>query len=76
MKSAVRRRYLGVDLHHDSFVVCVRSGQGQHWQRWAMSEMASFVKQLGKGDAVAVEATGNTRWFCRQLEGRVGRWWW
>ena len=67
------KRYMGVDLHHDSFVVCVRSGKGQQWQRWAMSEIADFVKHLHQGDAVAVEATGNTRWFCRQMGKRVGR---
>jgi len=64
---------MGVDLHHDSFVVCVRSGKQQQWQGWAMSEMGDFVKHLGKQDAVAVEATGNTRWFCRQMGERVER---
>jgi transposase len=73
MKTNAARRYVGVDLHHDSFVVCVRRGGEQQWRRWEMEEIEEFVSGLGKGDAVAVEATGNTRWFCRQLAGHVGR---
>ena len=73
MRERSAGRYLGVDLHHDSFVVCVRSEKGQQWRRWKMEEIADFVSHLEPGDAVAVEATGNTRWFCRQLAERVGR---
>jgi transposase len=62
-----------VDLHHDSFVVCVRAGKSQQFQTWRMEQMTEFVSSLDGGDEVAVEATGNTRWFCAQLAGRVRR---
>ena len=71
--SSQGKRYVGVDLHHDSFVVCVRGGSGQQLRRWTMSAMAEFASSLRKDDALAVEATGNTRWFCAQVARAVGR---
>lgn len=66
-----RGRCLGVDLHHDSFLVCTREGDQQQFQRWKMEEMEVFVASLGRCDRLAVEATGNTRWFCQQIGDRV-----
>ena len=68
------KRYLGVDLHHDSCVVCIRSqGRVVEYRRWQLEQMTEFAATLKADDEVAVEATGNTRWFCRQLEGRIKR---
>lgn len=68
------KRYLGVDLHHDSCVVCIRSqGRVVEYRRWQLEQMTEFAAMLKADDEVAVEATGNTRWFCRQLEGRIKR---
>lgn len=66
-------RYLGVDLHHDSFVVCTREGGQQQFQHWKMEQIEEFVASLRRGDCVAVEATGNTRWFCQRIGERVQR---
>lgn len=68
------KRYLGVDLHHDSFVVCVRQQQRVvEFRSWRMEQMAEFLASLRAEDEVAVEATGNTRWFCSQLVNRAKR---
>lgn len=66
-------RYLGVDLHHDSFVVCTREGGQQQFQHWKMEQIEEFVASLRRGDCVAVEATGNTRWFCQRMGERAQR---
>jgi transposase len=66
-------RYLGVDLHQDSFVVCIRENGKQLFQRWRLEEMEQFAAGLQASDQLAVEATGNTRWFCQQIGRRVGR---
>lgn len=68
------KRYLGVDLHHDSFVICVRSqGQVVEYGSWQLEQMREFLASLRADDELAVEATGNSRWFCRQVAGRVKR---
>jgi len=64
---------MGVDLHPDSFLVCIREGGQSHWQRWSVEQADQFVSTLRPTDEIAVEATGNTRWFCQLLEKRVHR---
>ena len=67
------RRYLGVDLHRNSFLVCVREqGQGR-FQRWSLEQLPEFAAGLRREDELAVEATGNTRWFCRAVGERLRR---
>jgi transposase len=66
-------RHLGVDLHRNSFLVCVREqGQGR-FQRWSLEQLPEFVAGLRPEDELAVEATGNTRWFCRAVAEHVRR---
>ena len=49
-------------------VVCIRSqGRVVEYRRWQLEQMTEFAAMLKADDEVAVEATGNTRWFCRQL---------
>jgi transposase len=38
-----------------------------------MEQMSEFVASLQDSDQLAVEATGNTRWFCQQVGQRVSR---
>lgn len=65
-------RYLGVDLHQTCFTVCVLGGTGeQTFQEYKLGELAQFTASLRRGDRLAVEATGNTRWFREQVGGRV-----
>jgi len=67
------RRYVGVDLHRDSFLVCVREQGEGRCQRWSLDQAQEFAGTLGPQDELAVEATGNTRWFSQQVAGRVRR---
>jgi transposase len=55
--------------------VCYLTDEGQSGENYKLSELANFCKQLTVEDEIAVEATGNTRWFCEQVKGRVGRVW-
>ncbi|OFW26672.1 MAG: hypothetical protein A3H27_14145 [Acidobacteria bacterium RIFCSPLOWO2_02_FULL_59_13] len=77
-KSILRRknlptRYLGVDLHRDSFLVCVREQGEAQLQRWSLDQVEEFARTLRPQDELAVEATGNTRWFCQAVADRVRR---
>lgn len=67
------KRYIGVDLHQDSFLVCVRQGREQGFKRWKAEEIEEFAAGLSATDQVAVEATGNTRWFCQGIAAQVER---
>ena len=68
------KRYLGVDLHRTQFTVCTRLESGRTYLRqWPMRELKLFATQLRKDDALAVEATGNTRWFYDAVVEKVSR---
>jgi transposase len=62
-----------VDLHRSSFLVCIRGEGPLQFQPWSLEQLSEFVKGLRAGDELAVEATGNTRWFCQAVAGRVRR---
>ena len=65
---------LGIDLHTNSFTVCYRTRQGKERIRtFALKELDVFRKTLRRRDHVAVEATGNTRWFVQQIRPRVNK---
>lgn len=65
-------RYLGVDLHSNNFMVCVLSENGeQTFKRYKLAELAKFKKFLDVEDRIAVEATGNTRFFYNQVVSSV-----
>lgn len=64
--------YLGVDLHTNSFTVCYRTRQGKEQLRtFALRDLDAFCRTLRKRDRVAVEATGNSRWFAERIRHRV-----
>lgn len=64
--------YIGVDLHTNSLTACYRTKQGKERIRTlALSRLGDFVKTLRKQDKVAVEATGNTKYFVEQIGKRV-----
>lgn len=67
------KRYLGVDLHQDNFLVCTRTGDQQQFQRWKVEQVEEFADRLRGNDELAVEATGNSRWFCQAVGARVER---
>lgn len=64
--------YLGVDLHTNSFTVARRTLKGKvSISTYQVREMNRFRKTLRKADRIAVEATGNTRFFVDSVEDRV-----
>ncbi|MFZ5698563.1 MAG: IS110 family transposase [Pseudomonadota bacterium] len=69
-------RYIGVDLHTNSFTACIlQAGQQEIMQTWPLQEggLARFIATLQAGDEVAAEATGNSAWFCREVSPHVKR---
>lgn len=68
-----RPRYGGIDLHRNSFLACEREQGQTRFQRWSLERLPEFAATLGSQDELAVEATGNTRWFCRAVGQRVRR---
>lgn len=65
-------RFIGVDLHSNQLTVCylTTSGQETH-STFSLKALAEFQKGLRRSDRLAVEATGNTRWFVSQIKDRV-----
>jgi len=67
-------RYIGVDLHSNSITVCYLNKKGQEsLATHDLSKLAVFQKELRRTDRVAVEATGNTRWFVGQIKELVAQ---
>ena len=64
-------RNIGVDLHKTSFQCCYLGGGQPEFRRYYISDLEEFRKGLRQTDRVAVESTGNSRWFIRQVKGRV-----
>jgi len=70
------RRSIGVDLHKNSFRVCYyKSETGHEFKTYGVRRagIEAFKKTLRKSDEVAVESTGNTGYFVREIEGKVKR---
>lgn len=67
-------RYIGVDLHTNCLTVCSMTKQGaQQFRDYKLTELEQFRAGLRRSDEVAVEATGNTRFFYEQVAHRVRR---
>lgn len=67
-------RFIGVDLHSNSLTVCYLNQQGaEQLETYSLSALAEFKQNLKRKDQVAVEATGNTRWFVEQIKTSVAR---
>jgi transposase len=65
------KRYLGVDLHRNCFTVCTLKEDGQsELRKWSIHSLGDFAQGVQATDAVAVEATGNARYFCQALKER------
>jgi transposase len=65
-------RSIGVDLHSNQITVCYLTSKGkEQLATFALSSLAEFLKSLRRTDRLAVEATGNTRWFVGQVRERV-----
>jgi len=69
-------RFIGVDLHKNSFTSCSYKSEDDHifkTYRLSPKGLDAFKSSLSKGDEVAVESTGNTAFFVREVESRVKR---
>lgn len=67
-------RSIGVDLHSNQLTVCYLTQKGkEQLATFALSCLAEFLKSLRPTDQVAVEATGNTRFFVEQVKGHVAQ---
>jgi transposase len=67
-------RSIGVDLHSNSLTACYLSEDGtEQFCTFSLRDLAAFQESLCAEDQVAVEATGNTRWFVKQIKALVSR---
>jgi transposase len=70
----MKRRYIGVDLHKNSFTVCYLKESGEQdikTFKVTQEEIELFKKSLNRTDLLAVEATGNAGYFVRQIGNAV-----
>jgi transposase len=70
----MNKRYIGVDLHRDCLTACIRYESGKETIRgWKLEQLGDFVKKLRSSDEVAVEVSGNTRFFYDAVAPRVSK---
>lgn len=68
--------FFGVDLHSNSFTICrldVDGSESFETFTLAQADLDHFCQWLDADDEIAVEATGNTAWFCGEIRPCVGR---
>jgi transposase len=68
-------RYIGVDLHKTNFVACFLSEDDETTVETFTLDpkgLARFKRRLQKQDKLAVEASANAFYFCRQVKDRIG----
>lgn len=67
------KRYIGVDLHQNSFTVCYLDAQGREEIRpFKLSQLEEFKRTLHQDDEIGVEATGNSGYFRDAVQDGVG----
>jgi transposase len=67
-------RYIGVDLHTTQITVCFLTQMDKAAMRtYSLAKISEFIEELTQSGQVAVEATGNTNWFVREIENRVAK---
>ena len=64
-------RNIGVDLHETSFQCCYLSENQTGFSKFSLSELEVFKRELRESDRLAVESTGNSRWFMNQVKDLV-----
>ena len=70
------KRYIGIDLHTNSFTCCFLQEDGTETIRtWPLQNggLEQFIPGLQEGDEIAIEATGNAAHFCKMVEPHVAR---
>jgi transposase len=67
-------RNIGVDLHSNSLTACYLEASGSEEMRtYDLKELGQFQASLEATDQVAVEATGNTRYFVGAIKSLVSK---
>ena len=68
------KRHIGIDLHRNCFTACVRLENGRNYlSEWKLEDLPRFTRKLRAGDEIAVEMTGNTRFFHEAVAPHVAR---
>src|SRR3974390_1683840 len=68
------KRSIGIDLHRKRFTCCVRLENGRNYlSEWSLEQLPQFASKLRRSDEIAVEVTGNTRWFYQAVAPHVAR---
>ena len=70
------KRYIGVDLHTNTFTACfLQAGSKEviHTYPLQGKGLEVFIADLQQEDEIAVEATGNSAYFCKQVSLHVAR---
>src|SRR5579863_8011708 len=68
------KRSIGIDLHRRRFTCCVRLENGRNYlSEWNLEQLPQFIKKLRASDELAVEVTGNTRFFYEAVAPYVAR---
>ena len=62
-------RDIGVDIHKTNFQCCYLEEDRTEFEKYFLSELEDFTRQLRQTDRIAVESTGNSRWFMNQVNG-------
>jgi len=66
-------RAIGVDLHKNMFAVCYLTDTEKRFARYSLGQISEFCESLEMHDKLAVEATGNTRYFFNQVTPHVSK---
>ncbi|MFP3026691.1 MAG: IS110 family transposase [Wolbachia sp.] len=67
-------RYIGVDLHTNSFTVCyLEPGKQEYIRTFRLQDLDNFVEDLKSEDEIAFEATGNSCFFYDAVSSYVKR---
>ncbi len=68
------KRFMGIDLHRNRFTCCVRLESGRTYlSEYRLEQLDRFTAKLRPSDEVAVEMTGNTRYFHDAVAPHVAR---
>lgn len=67
-------RYIGVDLHTNSFTACyLEQEKPEYIKTFRLQDLGNFIKNLQETDEVALEATGNSCFFYDEVSPYVKR---
>ena len=69
-------RFIAVDLHKNSFTSCSYKSEDDYrvrTHRVSSKGLAAFRASLTRNDEIAVESTGNTAFFIREIQSKVKR---